>query len=192
MIDILEKIAILPNHICSLKEMSKDGKVYMVEFQDLGVNFDEIAKCYKKEFGLSETPCSNDGLMWEDSGRIYFIEFKNGNMKDEVSKVKTKIYDSNLMLMELATITLQDIRQNVDYILVYNETKGVEFLQQQKEKSKKKISNSPSVRKIANAIYSHSEKELILFGLDKFQNYCFKTVHTYTVSQFEEYMKKGT
>lgn len=192
----LDRIPALTNHKSTLKEMSKDDKEYMVEFENFGINFDEVVKDYTEFYKLSQTPSSNDGFVWEKSGRIYFVEFKNGNLQksSEKHKIKTKIYDSILILMDIADISLESMRETVEYILVYNEEKGRSFLENEEKNAS---SNSQSLHNLANSIYKTKknqgqQKELILFGLEKFQNYCFKAVHTYTVPQFEEYLKKGT
>lgn len=80
------------------------------------------------------------------------------------------------------------MRQSVEYVLVYNENTNDHVISTARKKSKEeneKIILSTELMKLGG-------EELILSDLEKFQNYCFKAVHTYTIAQFEEYLNKGT
>lgn len=45
---------------------------------------------------------------------------------------------------------------------------------------------------IKDFLVDKSKSEIILFDLDKYERLYFKEVHTYTVDQFENYVKKVT
>lgn len=184
------KVEALLKHRNTLKNISYDKAhdEYMVESSVIAIDFDEVVKEYKGERQLYQIPKSNDALVFEEGGRIFFVEFKNGAMKSQVDSCKIKIYDSNLILMDLTGISVEDLRKSVEYVLVYNEKKGEAFIESEKNKACGKISTSPSLTRIGQIFSGYGKSEFVLFGLKKFQNYCFKAVHTYTVREFEEYL----
>lgn len=57
---------------------------------------------------------------------------------------------------------------------------------------KRKICESESMGAIKDFLVDKSKSEIILFDLDKYERLYFKEVHTYTVDQFENYVKKVT
>lgn len=87
----------------TLKELSYDDKknVFMIDLDAEAINFDKVKEKYIKNLKLSDTPSSNDALVLEYSGRIFFVEFKNGNLQKEVFKLGKKIYDSVLIFTDL-------------------------------------------------------------------------------------------
>ena len=78
----------------------------------------------------------------------------------------------------------------MSYILVYNEEKYLEIgpTRQTNEGIKRQQDASKSLHR--NQLYKTMRRlageELILFGLDQFVNYLFKSVHTYTEKEFME------
>ena len=165
----------LNNYICTLKKASMDTtqKISMCESVLKVVNFDKIPNEYCRGRGWSGVPMSNDALYIDTQGKWFFIEFKNGTIyKDELYR---KIYDSLIILMEWKIIPDFDfIRENVNYILVYN------------EKKYGKIQNSQARDQNYSYFMKLAQEEERLFEIDKFEKYLFSEVHTYTKSGFEE------
>lgn len=186
--------SIFKNQKSTLKAVSYDDKndTFMVDLDTEAIDFDKVKEEYIKNLKLSNTPSSNDGLVLEDSGRIFFVEFKNGNLQQEVFKLGKKIYDSVLIFTDLTGNSIGEMRKSVEYVLVYNEKANVRFISNAQTKAKEHSNEENAKITLANDLLKLGGEEFILCDLDKFQNYCFKAVHTYTVSQFEEYLEKGT
>ena len=129
MIDI-STYPILSSHMATLKDTSLDKRddrtiVYMTESTKLVVNFDKVKEEYVKPLKLCEVPKSNDALMTDEKSKLIFIEFKNGYMdRAKQFAVRKKIYDSVLILSDIVSLGISDMRTFVDYILVYNEEIG--------------------------------------------------------------------
>lgn len=165
----------LKPHICTLRKASMDttNRSPMCESQMKVVNFDKIPNEYARGKGWNGVPKSNDALYIDVQGQWYFIEFKNGTVKKE--DIYRKLYDSLIMLMEWGIITDFDfIRENVNYILVYNEGKY------------EKIKPSPARDKNYGYFLNLAKQEEKLFDIDQFEKYLFKETHTYTEKLFEE------
>lgn len=165
----------LKNYICTLTKSSTDttNKKPMCESDLKVINFDKIPNEYARGKGWSGVPKSNDALYIDIQGKWFFIEFKNGTIqKDEIYR---KLYDSLIMLVEWGIIPNFDfIRENVNYILVYNEGKYG------------KIQQAPARNQNFDYFMSLAEQEERLFDIDKFEKYLFNETHTYTQSLFED------
>ncbi len=192
-IEDLEKIKSLTDRKTTLKATSydKNNDVYMVESQQPAVDFDKVKEDYIKNLKLSVTPKSNDALLWENNGRIFFVEFKNGDLRTERFSLSKKIYDSVLIFTDLTNSSISDMRNSVEYVLVYNFNVNTKFIQKSREDAEKTRSEDEEKIILGTELMKLGEEEFILCDLEKFQNYCFKSVHTYTVSQFQEYLSHG-
>lgn len=174
MIDIND-YDILRNNRKSLKELSEDtaNSEYMTESTMEAIDFDTVKESYTRKLKL---PMSNafsvDAILCKDN-KIIFIEFKNGFMeKATIQNVHDKVRDSLLILNAITDINVCTTQKEAEFILVYNERKN---------NSKKNITNS---------IMKKAKKEMILFGLHRFETLYFKDVHTYTKQEFNQYIKK--
>lgn len=175
---MMEMIELFRENQNTLKELSKDTSKaetqYMTESELLAVDFDRVKRIYTNSLGLSEdTAKSCDGLAMVPAGPI-FIEFKNGKVpKDDV---KTKIRDSLLLYCDIVKQTISDTRQEMEFILVYNE-----------KENQGQVKHSQ--REIKNHLAKKAGTEHILFGLERFQTLYFRAVHTYSPSQFETFLQ---
>ena len=153
--------------------MDTTNKEPMCESALKVINFDKIPNEYARGKGWSGVPKSNDALYIDIQGKWFFIEFKNGTIqKDEIYR---KLYDSLIILIEWGIIPNFDfIRENVNYILVYNEGKYG------------KIQQAPARNRNFDYFMSLAEQEERLFDIDKFEKYLFNETHTYTQSLFED------
>lgn len=177
-----KNIEIFKNNLSTFKETSydKDGKIpgYMTDSEIQVVNFDNVKGNYIKGMNLSNTPCSNDALYIGKDKKIYFVEFKNGKMMNPVVyNVHYKIYDSLLMFNDIVNENISFCRQNMYFILVYNEERN-SFGGKKQEDSSKAI--------ISKFVHKKAHKKFVRFGLERFEKMYFKEVFTYTESEFEE------
>ena len=187
----------------TLKEASydKEHDIYMVESELEVCLFDSVKEWYVSEYTplANPNPKSNDALVITEEESC-FIEFKNGKIDNRVNyELNKKIHDSLFILFDLGYVdpngrrisSISYTRQNMDYILVYNEEKNLEagFTRQTLEgfeRQKVKVNKSKHRDKLFSAVRGLANEELIKFGLDQYKNYLFKDVHTYTVNEFEE------
>lgn len=131
----------------SLKESSysKTLKLYMTECQSKIINIDELVKQYNKQYKFISKPSSVDSIykFIKIKNELYLIEFKSGSFKQKEDKnnlennddnfnvkkheIYKKGYDTFITLMDLGIINNLDYcKNNVIYILVYNENKKEE------------------------------------------------------------------
>lgn len=186
----------------TLEEVSYDdsNKISMVENQLKVCSFDQVKMWYVR----NKIPCakpnpkSNDALFFDNNGGC-FIEFKNGRITNEVNyEINKKIYDSLFILFDLKykdkkgnlVDSISYSRENMSYILVYNENNYSDSEQTKQTKAgiarQREISLSPHRAKLYGSVRKLAKEEFILFGLDQFKNYLFKNVYTYTQKEFEE------
>lgn len=191
----LNNYPIFMNHLSNLKETSLDdhnnNQLYMTQSTRVAIDFDDVKDEYVANLGLSEPPKSNDALFDEGNGNLVFVEFKNGFMdRAKQFSVRKKIYDSALIFTDITGTGISDMRQQMKYILVYNErvnlTNNTDTALQEKQQAS--VQPSSSFDDIAKTLGQLAKEEYICFGIKIFQNYCFKEVHTYTESEFASYL----
>ena len=182
----LYNIPIFKQNMSTFKETSydKDGEEpgYMTDSQIQVINFDKVKDGYIKNLALSNTPCSNDALYFGKDNKIFFVEFKNGVLDERPRRnfnLCKKIYDSLLIFNDIVNKNISFCRENLYFILVYNESKNRrEACRTEKEESSKAI--------ISKKIHKKAKKKFVRFGLDRFEKLYFKEVFTYTESEFED------
>ncbi len=192
MIDIFSN-EMFKSCLSTLRNTSEDKRnvknvFFMTQSDREVIDFDKVKTKYIKPLGLKEIPKSNDALFDGGQGILVFVEFKNGviNRKEQFDLQK-KIYDSILIFSDLTKMNISELRSCMEYILVYNEevnSSNPEIL-----KKKEHVQPSKAFDQVAKTIASYAKREYVCFGLDMFQKYCFKRVHTYTVQEFEEYLQ---
>lgn len=128
----------------------------------------------------------------------FFIEFKNGRITDQVNfEINKKIYDSLFILFDLkytdkkgkVVDAISYTRENMTYILVYNEQNYLEYGPTKQTKlgeDRQRVSQSHHRDLLYKSMRKLAQEEFILFGLDQFQNYLFKHVYTFTEKEFEQ------
>ena len=184
---------ILKDNVSNLKETSIDdhdkNKIsYMTNSKRDAVNFDDVKKEYIKNLALSDAPKSNDALFISRNNKMIFVEFKNGFM-DNAKKyaVRKKIYDSIIILTDILNIGISQLKDDMEYILVYNETVNQNELDVL-EKKRSLVQHSEAFDNIAKSFSRMGNTEYVCFGIKFFENYCFSKVHTYTETEFEEFL----
>lgn len=181
------------NYLSDLKSISIDKSVQPVEYVTTStrsaVNFDAVGEEYWKSRNLSEIK-SVDALIDTNDGKWAFIEFKNGFLKPaEKYGIRKKIYDSVFILGDLVSMNFSDIRDNVEFVLVYNREKNLNNSDEDFQK-KESLQYHKSLTKINNIMGKYAKQEIICFGLKYFKNYCFNDVHTYSKEEFEDYLQR--
>jgi hypothetical protein len=188
----MDNIKIFSDNRTTLKDASKDNHdgadIYMTESTLSVVNFDSVKSEYIKDMGLSETPKSSDALFSDERNNYYFIEFKNGRIdKAKIFEIRLKIFDSLLIFTDIIGKGIGFTRENMNYILVYNEDKNP--LDENKGSD---IQVSRSRDEIAkHFIEKKAKKKYIRFNLERFEKLYFKGVFTLTEGAFEnEFVSK--
>ena len=120
---------IFTNNSSTLKKISRDDSdkekiEYMTESERPAVDFDAVKTEYTNSLNLSEENADSVDGMFEANGSLVFVEFKNGNMKNEKAKVKSKIRDSLLIFCDITKTRIDDTRKIAEFILVYNLNKN--------------------------------------------------------------------
>lgn len=183
-------VEIFKNNISTLKETSKDDEnnKYMTELELEVVNFDKVKDEYIRKYKTATEIKSVDSLVCIND-LDSFVEFKNGVIsyyenskknsdeipehclkKDILHDIDWKIRDSLLVFCDVLGETISYTRQNLDFILVYNEDKNMYR------------------DDLKNAILKKSNDELVKFGFKKYEIF-FRKVHTYTENNLNEYVK---
>ena len=178
-------------NITTIKETSKDNHdgvtLFMTMLEIPVINFDGVKDAYIFGLHLTESPKSNDALCILSDGTYLFIEFKNGYIdKKKVFDIRGKIYDSLLIFSDIINEGISSFRNNMDYILVYNEDRNPE--EEQDTSPTEQIQESKSRLEIGIRLSKLGGKNHIRFGLDRFQSFCFRNVFTYTVEEFDQYI----
>lgn len=176
-------IEIFDKNLDTVKNISCDSHnaEFMVNCREQIINFDKVTNSYLESInhGIDCIP-SCDGLVFTDDLWI-FIEFKNGKISNTGNyyKVKKKVPHSLNIFCDILGINISTTREKMIFILVYN-------------KDKNKISdserhNSNSKDFIVDHIFNKANKDLIGFGLNRYEGVYFKEVHTFNVDEFCEY-----
>ncbi|MCI9199396.1 MAG: hypothetical protein HFI03_03010 [Lachnospiraceae bacterium] len=204
-----DKIGIFQNYLSTLKKTSLDKgsgqKKYMTESEMPVVDFDKVKKAYVRELKVKpkSMPCSSDALHIGKNGNISFIEFKNGKINYmQRYNIHQKIYDSLLIFGDMTGKGLSFCREHADFILVYNEMKNREEEKEEEEKGEtgegearkgksiggeqRQIQESDSRVAIGKYFSLKGKKNFVRFDLEKFENFYFKNVFTFTEKEFED------
>lgn len=175
-------IEIFKENMVSFEVASKDTDSEkpesMTKSQVKTINFDKVKEKYIWGMKLTNTPCSNDALYITPDGEYYFIEFKNGKMtKAKVFGVYNKIYDSLLIFNDIIGENISFCRENVNFILVYNEEKN----------PTDDIAGGENPRVAIGKHFSRkANKRFVRYDLNRYKKIYFKDVYTYTEKEFDE------
>lgn len=172
----------LEKYNSTISEVSLDdtNTVSMIESDISIISFDRLKTDYTIQFNSRDNMKSADGLFLENST---FVEFKNGKLiknqkgkwiddKYEIQEIELKIKDSVLIFCDIAKKNLEYIRENFNFILVYNFEKN-------------------ALDRFTDNLFRNSKKEIVRFGMNKHKNIIFRDVHTYTEEEFKEYLNKN-
>lgn len=186
MINLID-YGIFKNHVCTLKDTSFDteNSEYMIDSTIDVVNFDGVKTEYANKLDHSNEDAASVDAIVCTKDRIFFIEFKNGLITDKQRKqLKYKVQDSLLIFGDIVGITVSNTRKFLEFILVYNKEKNPVSHQKLKAMGKE-----PSRTSIGKYISELAGEEFIQFGLGRYKSLYFKNVHTYTVKEFQKFLK---
>ena len=196
---MIKKMDLKIYNTSTLKQTSKDdnNEEYMTESTIKVINFDSVGgDKYSKNNRLNIQLKTNDVLFLHNNKKYTFIEFKNGKLLDKTNKIdikklkdiELKILNSLFVLGDIEEKSLSSLKEITDYILVYNEEKNTP----NERNSISEIGNYfINQGNISSEKTKTEREEIICFGLEKFKDYCFKNVHTYSKEEFEEkFVKK--
>jgi hypothetical protein len=160
------------------EEINPQGRgVFMTSNKKKVVNFDRFKDSVVAKYAINNGPNSCDALYMQSENEWFLIEFKNGKMSGKkVSQVRRKIFQSLLLLTEKLDRTICFTRENLNFILVYNEDMLGE--------------NTPDedTQRVAlgNSLYKPTDgSEFRPFGLDGLQKLYFKEVYAWTKKEFD-------
>jgi len=163
----------------TLKQISEDtskaaGEGYMTLCEMCTVNFDKFKDYTSRRMKLAEFPNSCDALYRNQYGEYFLIEFKNGQLERiDVYEIKVKIFESLLMLSSMFSQTIDLMRDNLIFVLVYNED------------------IISSIEKIHKKLFGLADVSKRKFGLHRFEKIYFRSVRIYSKAEFElEFVNK--
>jgi hypothetical protein len=171
----------LDNYPDTLEKTSEDcnkpaGDKYMTSCKKTVVNVDRLKDDFVKKMSLTEVPKSCDALYMTSQNEFFMIEFKNGVIDPKKNyEIKVKILESLLMISEKLSKTTDFMRNNMNFILVYNE--NITHGQEQYENT--------GVRRVSGPVHKRALVREIHFGLHRFKKLYFKDVFTYSKKEFE-------
>lgn len=151
------------------------------------VNFDYATELYCNDKNIPKL-YSDDAILPLKKNRMVLIEFKNGKI---TRKVKSNIYKKNIdsifVCSDILEETEDELKEDTDYILVYNYEKNNH---KQECNGNNDIEQTVEFDFIANELNSFSDSNYVAFGLKKKFSNNFKSIYTFTVPQFKNYLQK--
>ncbi len=174
------------NCLKSLKEISQDteNQEYMTNSEYMLLDFDSVKQEYTRRLSRSYTVCKScDGLSWKNTYKV-LVEFKNGDFTN--NEIKDKIQASLLLLCDIADTHISKTREELDFILVYNEA-AKPLTDNRKELL---VQESSSRVEIGQSLGRLAGTPLIRFDLEKYQGFYFKHVLTLTGEEFDAWFNE--
>jgi hypothetical protein len=148
----------------------KGRGVFMTSSQKRVVNFDKFKESIAAKYAVKNSPNSCDALYMHSENEWFLIEFKNGKIDEKkIFQVRGKIFQSLLLFSEKLDKTICFTRNNLNFILVYNEEIA-------------RIEIGKSLYKLSG------DSEFSPFGLgllDGLQKLYFKEVFVWTKNEFD-------
>lgn len=161
----------------------QDASSNMINYQTNVIDFDKVKEDYCQKYkACGKASQSVDALVVDKNNRIIFIEFKNGNLKNKKSKLKSKLRDSLLIFNDLNNLKLDFSRKNCEYILVYNYDKNINLVQTERREA--------GLMMIQNTLANLGGQEFVHFGLHPLKGVFVSEVHTYSKQDFDSYYQK--
>ena len=149
-------------------KQSEKTNIYLTTSQKRVINFDKFTHSIAEKINPDNRPKSCDVLL-EFNDNYYFIEFKNGRIREkhEGYEIREKILESILLFLEQINQTISYSRNKCNFILVYNidsATKG---------------NNQNGINKIANKLDNR-------IHLNKYEKIYLKRTFIYTIDEFNK------
>lgn len=175
--DSLKKISLLEKHASTFYECSKDDDhgTFMNVPKLPCVNFDNAVSEFTKKMGYDKySAASADTISISKSKdeKIVLIEFKNGKLKSASKRlnIREKMCNSLLILEAIFNQSWTELRNSMEFILVYNENKNPK--EQPKEVIKDKMYNKAA------------GTSNVRFNLARHYGLYYKRIRTVTENEF--------
>ena len=155
----------------TLKDTSYDetNDTYMTENEIIVIDFDQAKTSYCNKLGVSnEYAASADALCKVSDKKFYLIEFKNGSFKD--SDIKKKAKESAVILSGITGLSINEIRESVTFILVYN-------------KNNRRVQSKDQM---ALALANKGKIDFALFGLGQLRGLYYDSVYAVDIDNFNK------
>jgi hypothetical protein len=149
------------------KENPQGRGVFMTSSQKKVVNFDKFKESVAAKYRLRKSPNSCDVLYRHTENAWFLIEFKNGKIdKEKIFQIRGKVFQSLLLFTEKVDKTICFTRENLSFILVYNENTA-------------RIAIGKSLSRLGNS-------EFVPFGLlESLQRLYFREVYVWNKKEFD-------
>lgn len=170
----LDDYAIFRDSKDTLRNTSYDSasNEYMTDSEEEVVNFDIVKRKYCNGLSASEEMSDSVDALFEKDNRLIFIEFKNGNARNEKNKIRDKKDESVMIFCDITDKEIRHTRENAYFILVYN-----------KEKTKISLNEEMAVR-----MAQISKLPYAIMDLDKHEGLCYKKIITMNECEFSKWL----
>ena len=172
--------------IKSLHESSLDDEndEYMVDNEFNVIKLDD----FNKDYYQNELKCcmclKGADAVFKRNDIIYVIEFKNCFITKDVGyKVKEKMYDSSIVLMDKLKLDLLEFRSQTKFIVVYRLDQKLD-----EESSQSLTKFKYGIKKLSSQKIKDYDR--YSFGLNKLEKYLYKEVIAVPVDYFQSYLKE--
>ena len=178
--------------LSNLREISMDTAhdEVMTELLLPTYNFDKVKCLYTNQLLKSEESCSScDGILWGKNLKV-LREFKNGN-KIQRKDIHLKILNSLLILCDINSCSISDLRTELIFILVYNEENNPitsQEIRQYENQCNDEVQESINRNIIGRYFCKMAKSEFVRYDLLKYKGLYFKDVHSYNQYEFESWI----
>lgn len=176
-------IKIFEENLRTLKQISIDNHdisnpSFMTESEFLCIDFDSVKDDYVDKLSTIVTPKSIDALILKDNNKT-MVEFKNGIVdKKLISSIVDKMLNSVIIYSDITGESVESIRQNMDFILVYNYDKNPFNIKKYKQNYYRDM--------FVKSLSKKARERYTQFGLFKYEGYIFRAIYTYSKKDFKE------
>lgn len=154
------------------------------------IHFDKFLQDYFKSFNESSKPPESVDGYCIINGEKTLIEFKNGEFKRK--DIVKKIGHSVLTLLSKEDLSLNELKKDTNFLLVFNKEK-VFKKQQNRDLNESGIQYSSSKDDITNLIFKRAGLEkVVYFNLNTFKNIYFNKIMTLDESEFNKLISKAS
>lgn len=134
------------------------------------VNFDHVKTSYLNDCGFSEEKAKSVDAIADGNDKLtYLIEFKNGNINNEKS-VSIKIRDSILMICDICHCNISKTREDVVFVLVYNEERSNLSWETKRLLGGANLSGRPIPYMGLDKVEGFLVKKVLMLNATKFEN----------------------
>lgn len=163
---------IFKNNQSSLQETSLDtssGKCYMTFCTKKVVNFDKVKYDFLCSLDANIKHVKSVDALVTNNDEMYFIEFKNGDVRPEKQSIFHKAKDSILIFNSVTGYTIKENRKYCVFVLVYNEDEN-------------HFSNR-TLSALARA--NRGRMNYDSFGFEKMKGFCYRDTFVLSKNQFQ-------